>query len=396
MAEPRKHDADHISLPRSGSEDTPNKSSQGLPSQAPGRNNIAAAALAGLKDELDLKGNQFPTAVSILFVGYLLMQVPSNLFLNKIGKPAIYLPTAMVIWGVISAATAGVQSYGGLLTVRFFLGFVEAAFFNMDGVRGWRAWRWLFLIEGVITVFIAIGMYFILPNFPRTTTWLSEEEKAVAIWRLQEDVGEDDWVSSEDQSLWRGFKLALEDVKTWVLLLLVFCIVASGSITNFFPTVVKTLGYGDVPTLLLTSPPYVLCFIVTCLNSWHADRTGERYFHIVLPLMVAVAAFILAASTTTMVPRYISMMLMRIYNLTGLDIEHTPTTAGKKGSGARVHQRSAFVHNCVACFVAACAATILRLILMRLNKKLERGEHVKGAINAVPGEASEHGFRFRL
>lgn len=56
----------------------------------------------------------------------------------------------------------------------------------------------------------------------------------------------------------------------------------------------------------------------------------------------------------------------------------------------------AFVHNCVACFVAACAATILRLILMRLNKKLERGEHVKGAINAVPGEASEHGFRFRL
>jgi len=87
----------------------------------------------------------------------------------------------------------------------------------MDGVRGWRAWRWLFLIEGVITVFIAIGMYFILPNFPRTTTWLSEEEKAVAIWRLQEDVGEDDWVSSEDQSLWRGFKLALEDVKTWVL-----------------------------------------------------------------------------------------------------------------------------------------------------------------------------------
>jgi len=97
---------------------------------------------------------------------------------------------------------------------------------------------------------------------------------------------------------------------TGLQLLLVFCIVASGSITNFFPTVVKTLGYGDVPTLLLTSPPYVLCFIVTCLNSWHADRTGERYFHIVLPLMVAVAAFILAASTTTMVPRYISMMLM--------------------------------------------------------------------------------------
>ncbi len=55
--------------------------------------------------------------------------VPSNLFLNKIGKPALYLPTAMIIWGTISAATAGAQSYAGLVVVRFFLGFVEAAYF---------------------------------------------------------------------------------------------------------------------------------------------------------------------------------------------------------------------------------------------------------------------------
>ncbi len=59
---------------------------------------------------------------------YLLMQIPSNLFLNKIGKPAIYLPTCMIVWGVISAATAGVKTAGGLLVVRFFLGFVEAAY----------------------------------------------------------------------------------------------------------------------------------------------------------------------------------------------------------------------------------------------------------------------------
>lgn len=57
------------------------------------------------------------------------MQVPSNLFLNKIGKPALYLPTCMVIWGIISGATAGCQSYGGLIAIRFMLGFVEAAYF---------------------------------------------------------------------------------------------------------------------------------------------------------------------------------------------------------------------------------------------------------------------------
>ncbi|MBE3041421.1 MFS transporter [Candidatus Bathyarchaeota archaeon] len=188
------------------------------------------------------------------------MQVPSNLFLNKIGKPAIYLPTTMVIWGVISAATAAVHTYEGLLAVRFFLGFIEAAYFpgclyylscwytrselglrttllysgaliagafsglisagitnNMDGLMGWRAWRWLFLIEGVITVFLAFLAYFILPNFPRTTSWLDEEEKAMAVWRLEEDIGQDDWLNTEDQSLWGGFRLALVDVKTWVL-----------------------------------------------------------------------------------------------------------------------------------------------------------------------------------
>lgn len=69
------------------------------------------------------------TSVSILFVGYLLMQVPSNLFLNKIGKPAIYLPACMVVWGIISAATAACQNYAGLIACRFMLGFVEAAYF---------------------------------------------------------------------------------------------------------------------------------------------------------------------------------------------------------------------------------------------------------------------------
>lgn len=59
------------------------------------RNNIAAAKLAGLQEELNLSSVEFETAVSILFVGYLLMQIPSNLLLNKFGKPAIYLPSCV-------------------------------------------------------------------------------------------------------------------------------------------------------------------------------------------------------------------------------------------------------------------------------------------------------------
>jgi MFS family permease len=91
---------------------------------------------------------------------------------------------------------------------------------------------------------------------------------------------------------------------------MIFCIVASGSVTNFFPTVVGTLGYGNIVSLLLTAPPYVLCVITAFINAWHADRTGERYFHITLPLWVCVAAFIIAAATTATGPRYFAMMLM--------------------------------------------------------------------------------------
>ena len=227
------------------------------------RNNIAAARLAGLEEELNLSSTQYLTALSILFVGYLLMQIPSNLFLNKLGKPALYLPTVMIIWGVISAATAGAQSFGGLIAIRFFLGFVEAAYFpgclfflsswytrkelgfrtailysgsllsgafsglisagitnGLDGAKGLRAWRWLFIIEGVITIVIAFAAYLVLPNFPRTTSWLTENERQLAIWRLDEDIGEDDWIGSEQQTFFHGMKLAFADVKMWILVII--------------------------------------------------------------------------------------------------------------------------------------------------------------------------------
>ncbi|EAU34201.1 conserved hypothetical protein [Aspergillus terreus NIH2624] len=224
------------------------------------RNNIASARLAGLPEDLGLVKNQYQTCVSILFVGYLLMQIPSNLMLNKFGKPAIYLPCAMMLWGIISTCTAAAQNFAGLVVIRFFLGFVEAAYFpgclyflsawytrkelgfrtaalysgsllsgafsgliaagitdNMEGARGLRAWRWLFIIEGAITIVIAVVSIFVLPNFPRTTSWLSEEEKQLAAWRLEEDIGEDDWVDSEQQSFLHGCKLAFTDIKTWIL-----------------------------------------------------------------------------------------------------------------------------------------------------------------------------------
>jgi MFS family permease len=460
------------------------------------RNNIAAARLAGLQDDLKLSSVQYSTSVSILFVGYLLMQVPSNLFLNKIGKPALYLPTCMIVWGIISAATAGCESFGGLVACRFFLGFVEAAYFpgclyylscwytrkelgfrtailysgslisgafsgliaagitgNMDGARGLRAWRWLFIIEGAITVVVAFAAYAIIPNFPRTTAWLTEEERQLAAWRLEEDIGQDDWIDSQHQTFGHGFVLALKDVKMWILMLMLFCIVASASVTNFFPTVVATLGYNNIISLLLTAPPYVLCVITAFINAWHADRTGERYFHITLPLWLCVASFIIAASTTATAPRYFAMMLMVPSVYTGYVValawisNTLPRPPAKRAASLAlinavsntssiyssysefsfhistqsvlwilvantklVYPQSAGPRyvvamsvNCATAFIAICAATLLRFILVRLNKQLDAGMEVHGAVNdkevdehGLPVEGAKHGFRYRV
>lgn len=99
-----------------------------------------------------------------------------------------------------------------------FSGLISAGIKNgLDGARGLRAWRWLFIIEGVITVGIAFAAFFILPDFPRTTKWLTQEKRELAIWRLEEDIGEDDWVGSKEQTLLHGFNLAIKDLKTWIL-----------------------------------------------------------------------------------------------------------------------------------------------------------------------------------
>lgn len=76
-----------------------------------------------------MSSNEYATAVAILFVGYVLMQIPSNIFLANL-RPSWYLPGCMALWGLISALTGIVQNAAGLWATRFFLGFVEAAFYR--------------------------------------------------------------------------------------------------------------------------------------------------------------------------------------------------------------------------------------------------------------------------
>ena len=116
---------------------------------------------------------------------------------------------------------------------------------DLNGSHGLASWRWLFIIEAAMTVGVAIISVFLLPNYPHNTRWLKGEERAVAIWRLVEDVGEADDAETNQVSMWQGFTMACKDYKTWILVCNHFLLTIGAGIVVFYPTVVGTLGFSN-------------------------------------------------------------------------------------------------------------------------------------------------------
>ncbi|CEJ57501.1 Putative Function: ttuB of A. vitis facilitates the cellular uptake of tartrate [Penicillium brasilianum] len=314
------------------------------------RNNLSQARLGSLEQDLGMKGTDYNLATSILFVGYLLMQLPSNLLLTRI-RPSRFLGVAMAIWGIISACQAATQSFAGLVVSRFFLGFVEAPFFpgavmlmsswytrqelshriawfysgsslanafggligagvlgNLDGAHGIAGWRWLFIIEGCITVGVSVLAAIFLPNYPATTSWLDEQERAYAQWRLMNDAGEADDATST--SIKEALALVFADKRIYLFILLQHTSLLSQNFQYFFPTIVKTLGYGNIETLLITAPVWIATFLVSLIVTYTSGKTNDRSLHIICLMLVSVAGGIICTATTNTGAKFFAMFLM--------------------------------------------------------------------------------------
>ncbi|KAI7287239.1 putative MFS transporter [Hortaea werneckii] len=290
------------------------------------RQNIAASKLANIMEDLDMTVQQFNSSVSTLFVGYILMQVPSNLVVSKIRYPAIYICSAVVVWGAISACTAAVSSYGGLLACRFMLGFVEAVFFpvswEMHLVRflpsespNWMAIMVLrvedgcdFLIEGVLTIGFAIIFACYLPNTPRKIIGFTQQQLDWLRYNYEADQKQEDY--SNEITAKQGFIMAVTDPQTWLLCGILYATCTAAAVNNFFPAVVAGLGFSQNKSYGLTAPPFVLCVICMLINGYHSDKTQERFLHIACPLIITVIANIIAVSTLNISARYVAMMLL--------------------------------------------------------------------------------------
>ncbi|KAG1743054.1 MFS general substrate transporter [Suillus lakei] len=311
----------------------------------------SAARLRGYEEDLGMTGNQFNTLTSILYVGYLLTQAPSNMILHRMKRPSLYLSSCMAIWGVL---TVFMGTYYAALILRFFIGFVEAAFFpgavfllsrwykqnelglrtallacgasvsnafgalfasgilgSLDGTLGFTAWRWLFFVEGTLTIVVALSAMLILPDFPSTpNTWLLPDEQILARSRMEEEIAPVNEHKGKPGEGFSGLAEALMDWKVWWVGAALNLMASSMSFGLFFPTLSATMGYNATTSLLLCAPPWILGTAASFVVARHSDATGDRFWHVVGPLLIGIVGFMLAISTMNTTMRYLSLFLM--------------------------------------------------------------------------------------
>jgi hypothetical protein len=166
----------------------------------------------------------------------------------------------------------------------------------------------MFWIEGAATILIALAAAFILPDLPTNSRGFTAEELEIAQLRLFEDVGEAD-TDDVNAGAFDGLKMAVKDVKIYLMMITLTAYVVGLSFNAFFPSLTGTLGFSYVPTLLMSAPPWVFAVIVSLLNAWHADRTQEKFWHIVIPICFGLVGFIICMSTLNTAGRYVGLFL---------------------------------------------------------------------------------------
>lgn len=290
------------------------------------RTNLAFAAPHGLNETLGLTATTFGMASGLFFIGYLLLEVPSNLALNKFGARR-WIARIMVSWGIIATLMTFVPNVGTLYVMRFLLGVAEAGFFPGiilymtfwfpkqqrakalavfilavplsaaigsplsswlitagDGVFGLDGWRFMFLMEGLPAVILGIMCWFYLTDKPAQAKWLKPDERA---W-LQQQIDSEEAETASRHSL--SIKAALTKGRVWALAFVYFGITYGLYAINFFlPTIVA--GFAEqfntdftvMQQGFIVAIPFVFGAFSMYFWAKHGDKTGERIWHVAAP-----------------------------------------------------------------------------------------------------------------
>lgn len=296
------------------------------------RINLGYAGLTMNKD-LGLSPAIFGFAASIFFLGYMVLEVPSNMMLHWLGA-RVWLARILITWGLVATVTAFVWSPLSLYVMRFGLGVAEAGFMPgvvlyltywfparyraravsgyiiagafsavlggpisttvmtwCDGAAGLHGWQWMFIVEGVPTVLIGIFTLFYLTDRPAKATWLTTEQ---ADWLEAELAAERAQIEKQGQ-----FKMidCILDLRVWLLAILFGCaLVGIYGMLMWLPQIIKSMGnLSNIEVGFLSAVPPLLGVIGTILVSRSSDKSGDRKFHLAAVYLLAAAGMLVSA-----------------------------------------------------------------------------------------------------
>ncbi|GAM42081.1 hypothetical protein TCE0_043f15730 [Talaromyces pinophilus] len=314
------------------------------------RANVGNARVAGMAADLKLSDWEYKTAITVTYVPYILAELPSNLVLKKIG-PRFLLPTLCALWGVVTTLQCKVTSFHGFVACRFFLGMLEgglfpgivlylsgfylrhelqvrialffsaaslsgafsgllaAAIVKMEGLRGFRGWQWIFLLEGVFTVCFGLIALFLLPSEPKDVITFQPRHAECCVARLQRDNNHSD--KEDEHVTFKQVVSTLLDLHVWLNCAALFC---SGcclfGLAYFSPSIVQALGYGTIKTQLLTVPPYACAFVVTLATAFVADHYKQRGISALITTSIALVGAVMALKGRSVGVRYTALILL--------------------------------------------------------------------------------------
>ena len=327
-----------------------------------------------MERDLGLKGNQYQTAVSLLFVTYILSELPSNLVLKKC-RPSRWISFITTAWGIIATLTGITQSYAGLIVCRLLLGAVEGGLFpglavyltffytkrelalrigylfvsaavaggcggllafgigHMDGIAGQSGWRWIMIMEGIPTFLLGIATWWLLADDPETAYYLTSEEKTLMITRRNRQIGQ---TRSAQEFSWVDVKKGLTDWKVYA-----FCLGQFGADTmlygfsTFLPTIIQAIGpqWSNPIVQVLTIPCYTVGAIAYLLTARLSDAQQLRGLYSVLFGAISVVGYGILLSDAKSGVHYFGCFLvaMGLYVVAGLPLAWLPSNCPRYG-----------------------------------------------------------------
>ncbi|KAF1998635.1 MFS general substrate transporter [Amniculicola lignicola CBS 123094] len=428
------------------------------------RTNLSAASIAGMTKELMLAVpfggvSRYSVVTLVFFTTYIVFQPPSTIIIRKIG-PRIHLSTITTAWGAVMIGMGFVHNWQDLAALRVVLGILEAGFFpscvyllstwytrydigkrysvfyilgslasacagilayglmQLNGREGYAGWRWIFIIEGALTMALGIGAYWMLVDFPdkahQSWKFLTEREAMFIINRVDRDRGD----AKPEPFSAKKFFSAGKDIKIWGYALIFFnTTTVSYALAYFLPIILsQNMGFSIGASQCLVAPPYAFAAIVMYTTGWLGDKYKVRGPIIAFNMLLCLIGLPIMGFHKSPAVRYFGVFLT-----TAGANSNVPATMAYQANNIRGQWKRAFCSATLVGFggiggiagglvfrtqdapnyhpgLYACIATSLLTLIttalltvefVRKNKKADRGE-----IELEDSHEAQKGFRY--